>query len=97
MIRKSYSKTGRACRVTLELPAAVQAESAALCGDFNNWDDAAHPLKRRKDGAFSISLSLKPGEYRFRYLLDGQRWENDWAADEYRPNTFGTDDSVVRV
>ena len=33
--------------------------------------------------------------YRFRYLLDGHRWENDWAADAYKPNDFGADDSVV--
>ena len=33
--------------------------------------------------------------YRFRYLLDGQRWDNDWAADAYQPNDFGGDDSVV--
>ena len=30
-----------------------------------------------------------------RYLLDGQRWDNDWAADAYVRNDFGGDDSVV--
>jgi hypothetical protein len=34
---------------------------------------------------------------RFRYLLDGERWENDWTADAYVPNSFGSDDSVVEV
>ena len=39
---------------------------------------------------------LPPGRaYRFRYLLDGHRWENDWDADAYVPNGFGSDDSVV--
>jgi hypothetical protein len=28
-------------------------------------------------------------------LIDGQRWDNDWAADAYLPNSFGGDDSVV--
>ena len=23
--------------------------------------------------------------YRFRYLIDNERWENDWAADSYAP------------
>ena len=32
---------------------------------------------------------------RFRYLLDGQRGDNDWAADACLPNAFGGDDSVV--
>ena len=55
-------------------------------------------MKRRKDGSFSSIVSLKPGQsYRFRYLLDGTRWENDGAADAYVPNEFGSDDSVVNV
>jgi hypothetical protein len=33
--------------------------------------------------------------YRFRYLLDDERWENDWEADSYVPNEFGGDDSVL--
>ena len=27
--------------------------------------------------------------WRFRYVLDGERWENDWAADDYLPNSHG--------
>ncbi len=55
-------------------------------------------MKRRKDGSFTLTISLKPGrQYRFRYLLDGERWENDRAADAYAPNPFGSDDSVVEV
>ena len=98
MIKKEYSKTGRACKVTLDLPADVQAQSAQVCGEFNDWTQDAHPMKRRKDGSFTVTLSVKPGsEYRFRYLLDGQRWENDWQADAYQPNQFGAEDSVLVV
>lgn len=98
MIKKDYSKTGRACKVTLELPSTVQAGTAAVCGEFNEWDPEATVMKRRRDGSFAATISLKPGrEYRFRYLLDGERWENDWEADRYAPNRFGTEDSVVQV
>ncbi len=98
MLKKSYTKTGRSCRVTFQLPAEARAKTAALSGEFNEWDPRKHPMKRRKDGSFSVSLFLKPGKsYRFRYFLDGERWENDWEADAYLPNRFGTDDSVVKV
>lgn len=98
MLKKTYSKTGRSCRVTFELPPEVNAETACLCGEFNEWDETVQPMKRRRDGKLSLTISLKPGqEYRFRYLLDGERWENDWNADAYMPNTFGSEDSVVRV
>ena len=97
-MKKTYTKTGQSCRVTFSLPADVGAESVVLCGDFNQWDQGKHPLKRRKDGSFSITISLKPGiEYRFRYLVDGERWENDWEADKYLPNEFGSEDSVLIV
>ncbi len=97
-MKKAYTETGRSCRVTFELPEQVSAETVALCGEFNEWDPNQHPMKRRRDGSFSLTISLKPGnEYRFRYLLDGERWENDWAADKYAINEFGTEDSVVVV
>ena len=32
---------------------------------------------------------------RFRHLLDGDRWDNDWAADAYVRNDFAGGDSVV--
>jgi len=97
-MKKSYTKTGRSCRVTFEVPAQVDANTVALCGEFNEWDATQHPMKRRKDGSFSLTISLEPGnEYRFRYLVNGERWENDWEADKYVPNEFGTEDSVVVV
>lgn len=97
-MKKTYTKNKTSCRVTFSLPAEVGAETAALCGEFNNWDLEKHPLKRRKDGSFSITISLRSGSaYRFRYWVDGSRWENDWEADEYLPNEFGSEDSVVVV
>lgn len=98
MLKKNYSKTGSSCRVTFKLPAEVEAETVHLCGEFNAWNPTEHPLKQLKDGSYSITLSLEPGNsYRFRYLLDGQRWENDWDADAYVANQYGSEDSLINV
>jgi 1,4-alpha-glucan branching enzyme len=98
MLRKNYSKTGASCRVTFDLPPGVNAEAASLCGEFNDWSPTAHPMGHRKDGRFSTTISLQVGEtYRFRYLLDGERWENDWGADGYMPNPFGDEDSLIKL
>ena len=98
MVKKHYSKTGRTCRVTFDLPPEVNAGKASLCGEFNGWNRTANTMKPRKDGRFSTTLSLEAGRnYRFKYFLDGSRWENDWAADAYVPNDFGTEDSLVKV
>ncbi len=95
-MKKSYTPTGNSCRVTFEVPAEVGAETASVVGEFNDWDKEAHPLKKRKDGRFSRTVFLDAGqEYRFRYWVDGDHWENDWEADKYVPNEFGSEDSVV--
>lgn len=98
MLRKHYSKTGRSCRVTFEVPPEVNAATCSVCGEFNQWSPVEHPMAQRKDGRFSTTISLPAGQaYRFRYLLDGKRWENDWEADGYMPNEFGSEDSVVKL
>ena len=98
MVKKHYSKTGRSCRVTFDLPAEVNATKASLCGDFNAWSSTANTMKHRKDGRFSITVSLEAGRsYRFKYLIDDNRWENDWAADGYAANEFGGEDSLLEL
>ena len=95
-MKKTYSKTKTTCRVTFELPAEVEATSVALVGEFNDWDATRNPMKQRKGGRFSTTISLQAGrEYRFRYFLDGERWENDWNADKYLTNDQGSEDSVI--
>jgi 1,4-alpha-glucan branching enzyme len=76
------------------MPPDVAASEVSLLGEFNDW--TAVPLTPRKGGRFSVTLSL-PTErtFRYRYLVDGNRWENDWAADGYSPNSFGSEDSIV--
>ena len=88
--------TGGSVLVTFELPGAAAAAAVSVCGDFNDWSPTSHQLTRTDNGSFQATLELPAGRrWRFRYLLDGQRWENDWAADDYLPNVHGGDDSVV--
>jgi 1,4-alpha-glucan branching enzyme len=84
--------------VTFTLPALVEAQEVALLGDFNEWSSEANPLERTESGDWQTVVNLEAGRsYRFRYLLDGERWENAWSADDYLPNPHGTDDSLVVV
>jgi 1,4-alpha-glucan branching enzyme len=96
-MNKSYLKTKKGIvKVTFELPSHVAAQEAVLVGEFNNWDPTATPLKRKKDGSFSAALTLESGkEYRYRFFLDSERWENDPNPDGLVPNIFGTQDSLI--
>ncbi|RJQ15099.1 MAG: glycoside hydrolase [Nitrospiraceae bacterium] len=99
-LKKQYLKSNGSCKVTFRLPkeAAADAQIVTVVGDFNNWSITENRMKKLKDGAFTLTLDLPCNrEYRFRYFIDSRRWENDWSADKYVPNDFGTDDSVVIV
>lgn len=96
MLKKRYLKRGTVCKVTFYTPKQLGAETVALVGDFNNWDEAATPMKARKDGRFTAWLHLKvDSQYEFRYLVNGEEWHNDWEADGYAPNPHGSDNCVV--
>ena len=98
MPKKNYTKSGDVCRVTFKLPAEVQSESAALVGEFNEWNPEAAPMRKLKNGEFSVTVSLETGRsYRYRYLLDAARWDNDWSADGDVGNEFGTEDSIIKI
>lgn len=99
-IAKNYVKDRPVCEVTFMLPkeAAPEAESVCILGEFNNWVPDANPLSRLEGGDFTVTLELESGRsYRFRYMIDGWKYENDWFADRYEPNPYGGEDSVVDV
>ena len=99
-VKKQYLKTGNFCNVTFRLPqeAAIDAAVVTVVGEFNGWSLSDTPMKKLKNGSFKANLKLACGnEYRFRYLIDSSRWENDWCADEYLPNAFGGEDSLIRI
>lgn len=84
--------------VTFTLPADVQADSVVLCGEFNQWSAGGIRLERDNDGIWRAVVALEPfRSYRYRYLLDGERWENAPHADHYVPNPYGSFDSVIAV
>ena len=92
---KSRGAEGKA-RVTFIVDPRAGARTAAVCGEWNDWSADAGVMRRGAEGEFSLTVDLDTGRaYRFRYLLDGRRWDNDWAADAYVRNDFGGDDSVV--
>ncbi len=96
MITKTPSKRGTTTRVSFVVPPEVAGETAHLCGDFNDWSQDATPMTKRKDGRFTVTITLEQGRaYAYRYLIDDDRWENDGSADEYIDNNLGSKNSVV--
>ncbi len=97
MITKEPVENTDLVRVTFELPSTMWAERVNLVGDLNDWDTTATPMTHhRSDSNWKATVELKTGlRHRFRYLVDGKQWLNDWHADDHEENPYGTYDSVV--
>jgi len=95
VIRKHHTPQGLV-RVTFEV--ADGGQGVSLVADFNGWDPAATPLRRRSNGMRTVDLTLRPGsQVRFRYAhQDGTFFEDD-DADGYESNGFGQRNAIVRA
>jgi 1,4-alpha-glucan branching enzyme len=71
------------------------ARMVFVVGDFNQWREDALPMSRKANGYWFARLRLRDGEFRFRYLADGQ-WFTDYGAFGVEEGPMGTN-SVVRV
>jgi 1,4-alpha-glucan branching enzyme len=95
MIKKKENKTN--VRVTFELPGDVAEESAAVVGDFNDWDASEGEMDYIKTrDVWKKGVSFDHGAtVEFRYLIDGSNWVNDADADRYVANEYFEDNCVI--
>lgn len=99
MITKTFIKTekGPRAQVKFSLPDSIWADTIYLVGDFNDWHTSSHPMRRGREGGWSLTMDLEVGRsYQFRYLVDGS-WMNESQADGYVHNPYGSDNSVVET
>lgn len=88
------SKTGKK-KVTFSY-AAPEAETVLLAGDFTGWQQAPLSLKKDKSGLWSKTISLPPGRYEYRLLVNGE-WRDDPQCPNRQPNQFGGQNCVCIV
>ena len=75
---------------------APEAVKVMVVGDFTGWENAPVSYTRESGGVWKTTLSLKPGRYEYRLLVDGQ-WQNDPECAELQPNEFGSANCVLSV
>jgi hypothetical protein len=76
---------GNKIRVTFCLPAHQPPGPVSVVGTFNGWEPGRHELKPRRDGTRTVSVTLEPGRYSFRYLASDGIWLDDEDGDGIRP------------
>jgi 1,4-alpha-glucan branching enzyme len=75
------------------LPAASDVR---ISGDFTGWTRGGIPLWNEGDGSWRTVLSLLPGIYEYRLVIDG-----DWADHREAParvsNPYGGENCILTV
>jgi 1,4-alpha-glucan branching enzyme len=93
--QQTKTKNGKV-RVTFKMLALDGCDCLCLVGEFDEWNETAHPMQRAADGTWSLTLELKPGrDYQYRYRTDTGVWHTDPTADVSVPNPYGFENSVV--
>jgi 1,4-alpha-glucan branching enzyme len=76
----------------------VSAPSGSLvyvAGTFNDWQPLGTPLKEGARG-FATTLSLPPGRYEYKYVVNGE-WLTDPDNADVVSNDAGSLNSVITV
>ena len=75
---------------------APEARSVVVTGSFVDWQTDQYVLKKKEDGTWKRRLTVEPGTYEYRFIIDGQ-WHDDPQCAERIPNAFGTENCVLHV
>ena len=72
-----------------------QAKKVILSGSFNRWNHDLFKMYRIENG-WEIILNLKPGDYQYRFIVDGN-WMEDPTNPDKVENEFGEYNSHIAV
>jgi hypothetical protein len=73
-----------------------EALSVAVVGSFNGWSPATNPMQKKGD-TWELTLSLLPGKYAYRFLVDQKKQVLDPASKGTEPDGYGGKNSVLVV
>jgi len=79
--------------------------SVSLRGSFNSWGE--WPMEKQSDGTWSITVDLEPGEYQYKFYING-KWPQDMStareggpvdpnAVGYINDGFGGQNAICRI
>jgi hypothetical protein len=82
MVQRSYPVEFQLADSAFRRVYEAPIDSAYIAGDFNNWASSAICMSDvDHDGIWTTWLTLDPGEYEYKYVVNGQHW----IADPHNP------------
>ncbi|HEX5220552.1 MAG TPA: glycogen-binding domain-containing protein [Verrucomicrobiae bacterium] len=73
-----------------------EAHEVCIAGSFNDWEPETGKMFQQGNGKWVRNLTLKPGTYEYRFVVDG-KWEADPNADHTVMNPYGERNSLLTV
>ncbi len=75
-----------------------KSKEVSVVGDFNNWDRKQGMMEFvEKENKWTKKLLLKPGNYRYKFLIDTNFWQVDKNSTKFSDDGFGGQCSVLTV
>ncbi len=75
---------------------ALSAQAVFVTGSFNDWSLDEKCRMSNENGLWNLKLSLKPGTYKYQFIVDG-KWQEDPENKNTERNSFGDINSVIEV
>jgi hypothetical protein len=73
------------------------AHSVSVIGSFNGWSPEHSRMHRIPGGPWEITLSLRPGKYAYRFLVNNRKQVLDPRCPIEEPDGYGGKNSVIYV
>ena len=73
------------------------ADTVNLAGNFNGWSKTANPMKNDGSGLWTITLSLSPETYQYKFVVNGSEWVEDPCEFDRTDDGFGGYNSVIII
>ena len=75
---------------------APEAREVLLAGEMTDWDKRKQAMARGADGVWRLQLDLAPGQWLYKFVVDG-RWVHDPATPDHDADGQGGQHSFVFV
>ena len=74
------------------------ATQISLAGSFNKWAEDVLLMEPAPGGCWGIEIPmLAPGDYQYKFLIDGKNWIEDFTNPYREPDGFAGFNSVLKV
>ncbi|MBS1707343.1 MAG: alpha amylase N-terminal ig-like domain-containing protein [Armatimonadetes bacterium] len=72
--------------------------SVCVAGTFNDWNKEKNPMSPEPGGTtWKLKLALRPGNYQYKFVLDGDKWITDPRAAKNVDDGNGNTNSVLTI